>query len=122
MKLAIALKENDYNSSVDERFGRAPFFIIIDSDTKEFEIIENEAKDEATGAGLKAVKNLLKYEIDTIIAGEIGPKAGELIYNLEIPTFKFKDLEKVDEIVNAFNENTLEKYDLSPKPMGLRKA
>lgn len=122
MKLAIALKENDYNSSVDERFGRAPFFIIIDSDTKEFEIIENEAKDEATGTGLKAVKNLLKYEIDTIIAGEIGPKAGELIYDLEIPTFKFKDLEKVDEIVNAFNENTLEKYDLSPKPMGLRKA
>lgn len=122
MKLAIALKENDYNSSVDERFGRAPFFIIIDSNTKEFEIIENEAKDEATGAGLKAVKNLLKYEIDTIIAGEIGPKAGELIYDLEIPTFKFKDLEKVDEIVNAFNENTLEKYDLSPKPMGLRKA
>lgn len=122
MKLAIALKENDYNSSVDERFGRAPFFIIIDSDTKEFEIIENEAKDEATGAGLKAVKNLLKHEIDVIIAGEIGPKAGELIYDLEIPTFKFKDLEKVDEIVNAFNENTLEKYDLSPKPMGLRKA
>lgn len=122
MKLAIALKENDYNSSVDERFGRAPFFIIIDSDTKEFEIIENEAKDEATGAGLKAIKNLLKYEIDIIIAGEIGPKAGELIYGLEIPTFKFKDLEKVDEIVEAFNENTLEKYDLSPKPMGLRKA
>ena len=122
MKLAIALKENDYNSSVDERFGRAPFFIIIDSNTKEFEIIENEAKDEATGAGLKAVKNLLKYKIDSIIAGEIGPKAGELIYDLEIPTFKFKDLEKVDEIVRAFNENTLEKYDLSPKPMGLRKA
>ena len=122
MKLAIALKENDYNSFVDERFGRAPFFIIIDSDTKEFEIIENEAKDEATGAGLKAVKNLLKYEIDIIIAGEIGPKAGELIYDLEIPTFKFKDLEKVDEIVKAFNKNTLEKYDLSPKPMGLRKA
>lgn len=122
MKLAIALKENDYNSSVDERFGRTPFFIIIDSDTKEFEIIENEAKDEATGAGLKAVKNLLKHEIDVIIAGEIGPKAGELIYDLEIPTFKFKDLEKVDEIVKAFNENTLEKYDLSPKPMGLRKA
>ena len=122
MKLAIALKENDYNSFVDERFGRAPFFIIIDSDTKEFEITENEAKDEATGAGLKAVKNLLKHEIDVIIAGEIGPKAGELIYDLEIPTFKFKDLEKVDEIVNAFNENTLEKYDLSPKPMGLRKA
>ena len=122
MKLAIALKENDYNSSVDERFGRAPFFIIIDSDTKEFEIIENEAKDEATGAGLKAVKNLLKYQIDVIIAGEIGPKAGELIYDFEIPTFKFKDLEKVDKILEAFNKNALEKYDLSPKPMGLRKA
>lgn len=122
MKLAIALKKNEYNSIVDERFGRAPFFIIIDNNTKEFEIIENEAKDEATGAGLKAVKNLLKYQVEAIITGEIGPKAGELIYDLEIPTFKFGNLEKVDTIIKAFNENLLEKYDLSPKPMGLRKA
>lgn len=122
MKLAIALKENKYDSIVDERFGRAPYFIIIDNETNEYEIIENEAKDENTGAGLKAVKNLVKLQVEIIIAGEIGPKAGELIYDLEIPTFKFGKYETVETILKAFNENLLEKYDLSPKPMGLRKA
>lgn len=122
MKLAIALKENKYNSLIDERFGRAPYFIIIDNENKNFEIIENEAKDENTGAGLKAVKNLVKKNIDVIIAEEIGPKAGELIYDLEIPTFKVGKNENVEKVLEAYNNNLLEKYDLASKPMGLRKA
>lgn len=122
MKLAIALKENDFNSSVDERFGRASYFLIIDNGTKDYEIIENEAKDEVTGAGLKAVKILMKYGVEIIIAGEIGPKAATLINEFEIPTYKLGNYEKVNEILEAFNKNLLEKYDLSPKPMGLRKA
>lgn len=122
MKLAIALKENDFNSSVDERFGRASYFLIIDNETKDYEIIENEAKDEVTGAGLKAVKTLMKYGVEIIIAGEIGPKAATLINEFEIPTYKLGNYGKVNEILEAFNKNLLEKYDFSPKPMGLRKA
>ena len=62
MKIAIALEEKSYNSLADRRFGRAAYFILINPETYNYEIIENEAKDEATGAGLKAVKTLVILE------------------------------------------------------------
>ncbi len=122
MKIAIALEENSYNSLADRRFGRAAYFILINPETDNYEIIENEAKDEATGAGLKAVKTLVNLGVNEIIAGEIGPKAAVLINEFEIPVYKMGELTKVSEILKNYKENKLEKYDLSPKPQGLRMA
>ena len=109
MKIAIALEENSYNSLADRRFGRAAYFILINPETDNYEIIENEAKDEATGAGLKAVKTLINLGVNEIIAGEIGPKAAVLINEFEIPVYKMGELTKVSEILKNYKENKLEK-------------
>ena len=122
MKIAIALEENSYSSSADRRLGRAAYFILINPETNDYEIIENEAKDEATGAGLKAVRTLVNLGVNEIIAGEIGPKAAVLINEFEIPVYKMGEFAKVSEILKNYKENKLEKYDLSPKPQGLRMA
>ena len=122
MKIAIALEENSYSSQTDRRFGRAAYFILINTETNDYEIIENEAKDEATGAGLKAVRTLVNLGVNEIIAGEIGPKAAVLINEFEIPVYKMGDFKTVDEILKNYRDNKLEKYDLSPKPQGLRMA
>ena len=122
MKIAIALEENNYSSQTDRRFGRAAYFILINTETNDYEIIENEAKDEATGAGLKAVKTLVNLGVNEIIVGEIGPKAAVLINEFEIPVYKMGDFKTVDEILKNYRDNKLEKYDLSPKPQGLRMA
>lgn len=122
MKIAIGLEENSYESQVDRRFGRANFFILIDTENNNYEIIENEAKDEATGAGLKVVKNLMSLGVDEIIAGEIGPKAAVLIEEFDIPTYKLGELKSVDEVLKNYKENKLEKFDFSTKPQGLRMA
>lgn len=122
MKIAIGLEENSYESQVDRRFGRASFFILIDTENNDYEIIENEAKDEATGAGLKVVKNLMSLGVDEIIAGEIGPKAAVLIEEFDIPTYKLGELKSVAEVLKNYKENKLEKFDFSAKPQGLRMA
>lgn len=122
MKIAIGLEENNYNSQVDRRFGRASFFILIDTVTNNYEIIENEAKDEPTGAGLKVVKNLVNLGVDEIIAGEIGPKAAVLIEEFNIPVYKLGELKKVNEVMENYREKRLEKFDFSSKPQGLRMA
>ena len=122
MKIAIGLEENSYESQVDRRFGRASFFILIDTENNNYEIIENEAKDEATGAGFKVVKNLMSLGVDEIIAGEIGPKAAVLIEEFDIPTYKLGELKRVDEVLKNYKENKLEKFDFSAKPQGLRMA
>lgn len=122
MKIAIGLEENSYESQVDRRFGRASFFILIDTENNDYEIIENEAKDEATGAGFKVVKNLMSLGIDEIIAGEIGPKAAVLIEEFDIPTYKLGELKSVAEVLKNYKENKLEKFDFLAKPQGLRMA
>lgn len=100
MKIALGLEENSYSSQADRRFGRAPYFIL----------------------GLKAVKNLVNLGVEEIIAGEIGPKAAVLIEEFKIPVYKLGDLKTVDEVIKNYKEKKLEKYDLSPKPQGLRMA
>ena len=122
MKLAICLEDNDYSSNLDRRFGRAGYFIIIDSETKEYEIIENDAKDEVTGAGLKVVKKLMALGVDEIVAEEIGPKAETLIEEFEIPVYRSGDCKNVDEVLERYSNNTLEKYSFSSQLPGLRMA
>lgn len=122
MKVVIALEENKYEAQVDRRVGRAPYFLIIDIETNNYEIIENEAKDEVTGAGLKVIKNLVTLGIDVLIAGDVGPKAAVLIEEFDLPVYKLGELTSVDEVLKAFKEKKLEKFDFSNKPQGLRMA
>lgn len=122
MKVAIALEENKYEAQVDRRVGRAPYFLIIDIETNNYEIIENEAKDEVTGAGLKVIKNLVILGIDVLIAGDVGPKAAVLIEEFDLPVYKLGELTSVDEVLKAFKEKKLEKFDFSNKSQGLRMA
>lgn len=122
MKIAIALEENRYEAKVDRRVGRAPYFILIDTDSNDYTIVENEAKDEVTGAGLKVVRNLIKYGVDILIAGEVEPKAAVVIEEFELPVYKLGDLESVSEVLEAYKDKKLEKFDFSKKPQGLRMA
>ena len=41
MKIAITSRGETLNSEVDPRFGRAACFIIIDTETMDFSVIEN---------------------------------------------------------------------------------
>lgn len=107
MKIAIALEENKYESQVDKRFGRAAYFLIIDIETKKYKIVENEAKNEVSGAGLKVIRNLIAWKVDEIVAEEVGPKAVMLIKELEIPIYKLGNINKVEEVLKAYNQKNL---------------
>jgi len=59
MKIAVTSKGRDLDSKVDPRFGRAAYILIIDTDTLEFEVIDN-AKNANSfkGAGIQAAANV----------------------------------------------------------------
>ncbi len=78
MKIAVPAKSNSLQSEVDQRFARAEGFIIYDSDTKEFEFIENSMPD-AHGAGPKAVQKLAELEVKVLIIPSVGNNAFEAI-------------------------------------------
>ncbi len=79
MKIAIASSGTDLSAPVDDRFGRAPNYLIYDTATKTFEVIANAAMNEGHGAGIKAAEIVIRAGATDLISGECGPKASEVL-------------------------------------------
>ncbi|MBL7190627.1 NifB/NifX family molybdenum-iron cluster-binding protein [bacterium] len=76
MKVAISTLGNDLDSRIDERFGRAKQFLIVDSDSLNFEIIDNDENTELlSGAGIQTAERIVNSGAEIVITGHCGPKA-----------------------------------------------
>ena len=75
MKICIATTGPDLGSQISPVFGRAPYFLIIDSETEEFKAIENEAAKAFRGAGIAAAQTVASEKVEVAIAGMVGPNA-----------------------------------------------
>jgi len=77
MKLAITATGNTLDSKVDPRFGRAAWFLIVDSDTMQLlEAIDNSSgKEAAHGAGIAAAAQVADKGVAALLTGRVGPKA-----------------------------------------------
>jgi len=57
MKIAVTSKGTTPDSEVDPRFGRAGYILIVDSETLEFEVLDNKENVNALkGAGIQAAR------------------------------------------------------------------
>ncbi len=75
MKIAITATHNKIDQPFNPRFGRADFFILIDSETKEWEALPNPAASAGGGAGPQAVQFIAQKGAEVLISGRYGPKA-----------------------------------------------
>jgi predicted Fe-Mo cluster-binding NifX family protein len=76
MKVAISSTEDTLDAEVDPRFGRARFFLIVDSESGAVEALDNSASAELPhGAGIAAVEVLVRRDVAILVTGQVGPKA-----------------------------------------------
>lgn len=76
MKIAVTSKGTSLTSEVDPRFGRTQYFLIVDSDTLEFEVVENTQNlNLPQGAGIQSSKKVVDAGAEIVITGNCGPKA-----------------------------------------------
>ena len=76
MKVAVTAQENVLTSLVDPRFGRARFFIVMDTDTGDWQAADNSQNLQAAqGAGIQAAGNVAELGADVVLTGHCGPKA-----------------------------------------------
>jgi len=75
MKIAITSTGKTLESEVDPRFGRAACFIIIDTETMEFEPVENANIAVGGGAGVSSAKAVLDAGAQAVLTGNCGPNA-----------------------------------------------
>jgi len=95
MKICITSTGEDLKSKIDPRFGRAEFFIIYDTETKENEVIKNPYLS-GGGAGIKAGQLMIDKGINLVISGSLGPNAKLALEKADIK-FKAADLTKLVE-------------------------
>ncbi|MCK4913215.1 MAG: NifB/NifX family molybdenum-iron cluster-binding protein [Planctomycetes bacterium] len=75
MKIAITSTGKTLDSNVDPRFGRTAYFIIADTETEEFDAIENSNVQASGGAGISSAKVVIDTGAKVVIAGNFGPNA-----------------------------------------------
>jgi len=101
MKICISSTDKNLDADVDPRFGRCQFFLIIDTDTMNFDSISNEGIMASGGAGIKAAQTVAKTGANIVITGNIGPNAFQTLQAAGI---------KVITGVNGHIKNIIEKF------------
>ena len=76
MNIAVTSQGKDLDSQVDLRFGRAAYILIVDSETWNFEILDNKENINALkGAGIQAASNISHKGAEVLLTGFCGPNA-----------------------------------------------
>lgn len=76
MKIAITSTGPNLEAGMDQRFGRAQMFLIVDTETGQFTAVDNTQNLEAAqGAGIQAAKTVVDQGAEVLITGHCGPNA-----------------------------------------------
>ena len=123
MKIAISSSENDLDGSVDNKFGRCDYFLIVnveDKKVKDFKAIENSAKSQVGGAGVTAGETVAREKVDAVITVNVGPRAFSIFEQFGIKVFRGEG--KIRKAIEDFFADNLEELTGSsgPQHAGLR--
>ena len=75
MKIAVPSMGKNLESFVSNSFGRSPFIIIYNDETKKYNYFENVGFKLKDGSGIKAAELLKQNNADILLTKEIGRKA-----------------------------------------------
>ncbi len=109
MKLAVTTSSSKQglDAKIDTRFGRAPYFTIVDLENMETRVIENSASNAASGAGINAAQIVADQGVKGVISGNFGPKGFASLKAAELQLYSLPD-GTVKKAVEEFKKGTLQ--------------
>ncbi len=110
MKIALSSTGKDLASDVDVRFGRAPYFILVDSETMNYEVIENPNVQVGGGAGVGSAKIVVEKGAQVVISGNIGPNAFQVLESTGIEIISGVS-GKIREVVEKYRKGELKRSE-----------
>lgn len=111
MRIAISALGPDLESLVDEKFGRAMWFVVYDTETGSYHAIDNAANRNALqGAGTGAAETVSNAGAEAVITGHLGPKAFGVLASLGIEGYVGSGM-TVAEAVAAYERGELERIE-----------
>lgn len=86
MKILVTSTGPGLDFLIDEEFGHAEYFIIIDPESMQFEAIKNQGHDAEMGAGIYAAEQAAKLGVSVVLTGWMGPHGQQTLtkHNIRI--------------------------------------
>ena len=75
MKIAVSSTGKTLDSAVEARFGRCPFFLIVNPATLEFEAVANPNTEAKGGVGVQSAQLVAAKGVSVVLTGNCGPNA-----------------------------------------------
>ena len=88
MIIAIPIEGKNLETNVCQSFGRTPYFLIFDTDTKESEFIDNSAATSTGGAGIKAAQIIVDNKAEVLLTPRLGANAADTLKAADIEIYK----------------------------------
>lgn len=88
MKIVISAKGPNLEAQVDPRFGRSSYFLVVNPDSMEYEVLSNGDNVQAEqGAGIQAAALIARQHPGALLTGNCGPKAYHTLLAAGISVF-----------------------------------
>lgn len=87
MKVAVCAQDNHIDARVDQRFGRCPYFIVVDLDSGDWEGLQNTGTQSSGGAGVQTAQLLVNRGVNVVLVDRIGPNAMEVLSRAGIQVY-----------------------------------
>jgi predicted Fe-Mo cluster-binding NifX family protein len=116
MKIAITSSGKINTAPVNPRFGRCDYFIILDTETKEWEAVDNPATQARGGAGSQAAQFIANQGVEAVISGRYGPNAYTALAAAGIQALVISGQETVDAAFEKFLAGELEQTSAATGP------
>ena len=115
MKIIISATSNTIEQPFSPRFGRADYFILIDTETRAWEALANPAASARGGAGPQAVQFIAETGAEAVISGRYGPSAFAAIEAAGLKAYIAKS-GTVSEVLDQFIAGELESTESATGP------
>lgn len=88
MKIAMPVDSNKSGTGVCMSFGRAPYFLVHDTESKKDNFVKNTAVASAGGAGIKAAQLVVDNKADVLLVPRCGENAANVLKAAGIKIYK----------------------------------
>ena len=91
MKVALPVENKSLEMPVCPSFGRAPLYVLIDTDSGTYEFLDNAAAASQGGAGIKAAQALADSGVKALITCRCGENAAQVLNAAGVKMYKAQD-------------------------------
>lgn len=109
MKVCVTAGASGLDAPMDPRFGRCPFFVIVDTDSMSENSIVNSNVNATSGAGIQAAQEIARQGAAALITGNVGPNAMQTLSAAKIDVYQYQGAGSVRDVVEKFKRGELVK-------------